>query len=277
MLTPDRSKTFGELLLDLAVDVGQATYEDAADNRAALPSDPATLDRLKRAYNNGAAEFARARRWTFLQPTISITLSPDGTGPDCIAGSTFRYRLPVNVQSAPIGRVGWSMSGTDGGIVIDTTIDRVNRHHDMQGTTQGSPQLCAVWQARDGSEKFGERTHLELAVWPVPDQAYVIAGKFRVSVAPMVELGERPVWPELHDRTVHQFAVCAWIGFAGNSGTVDKAAADQKRREALTESIDLDADMHGKNLGRMSDGRTVAVAGTRYGVTNFDGSTIISG
>lgn len=269
----DTSWTFADLQLRLAEAVDVAVQGSGADNRSQVPTDPNTLDRLKRAINDAAKDFARNKhRWTWLCPTLTLTLEPDADGPLSIAGDSRRYRLPVNVISAPVGRVTWRDSSSSyGGRVTDSNIDRVQEYIARAPSLQGQPLYCSVWTSNDRDIAVGDRPPLELLVFPKPDQAYTIKSRFRVDVPTLVHDTERGIWGAIHDQTVLAIAVTKFMSVREDG----YQAAQVNAANHITTSIAVDMEMHSKRLGVSDDGM-YRDRGSRGSVINYDGSTIIS-
>jgi len=250
----DTSLTFGDLKLRVAEAVDVAPQGSGSDNRATAPTDPNLKDRIERAINDAARQIAGAWRWTWLSPTLSITLSPDGDGPMSVNEDPTRYRLPACVNSAPFGRVAWKYpAGTSGGgIVTDTHIDRLVDMTDRSPDFEGPPQYCAVRPIEGVG--IGDRPGIELLVWPKPDQAYVLTSRFRVMPTRMVNDAERPIWPEWMDDAVIAKAVTNFLRpqDEGYGQYQSNAAA------ALSLAKDRDGDMRGKRLTNPDTARVVA-------------------
>jgi hypothetical protein len=269
----DNSWTFADLKLRLAEACDVATQGTGADNRSEVPSDPNTLDRLSRAINDAAKDFARNRhRWTWLCPTLSITLEPDADGSLSIAGDSRRYRLPVNVISAPVGRMTWrDPSSSYGGRVTDSHIDRVWEYISRAPSLKGQPLYASVWTSNDREITVGERPPMELVVYPAPDLAYTIRSRFRVDVPRLVNNDDRGIWGSIHDQTVLAIAVTKFMSVREDGYATAVALAEQ----AIAKSIEVDMEMHAKRLGSSEEGQMLGRS-TRGNVLNYDGSTIIS-
>lgn len=280
-MLPDRSSTFGDLLLDLAQELGFARMvpnvaeiaagADVADNTPRLPDDPATLKRIKDAANDGARDMERANKWSWTRPTLTITLNAGGTGPlNHVPGDASRLRLDHRVFSMPLGEVSWSDLEQTGrsGLVVCTHQDRVVSALARAPEDTGPPRLCAVRPVTGVATPLGDRPGYELIVSPKPDSAYVITARFRVAAAPMLHESERPSWPEIHDRTWLAFAVCAFYG-----RNVTPAAVAIKDA-ALAESRRQEQDLAPTTLGRLGQGRAVP-ARTSPSIRDFDGNVLV--
>ena len=254
-----------------------ADQGSGSDNRAEVPTDPNLLDRLERAVNDAAADLARRYRWSWLTPIVSITLYPDGDGPDNIDSAPGRYLLPSTIQSAPLGRVAWrDPTDSYGGQVTDTHISRLEEAAAAAPTAEGPPRLVAVWARVGGSTAIGQRPGLEMTVWPKPDLAYTVRARFRRQVSRMTDHAERGIWSEVHDPTVIALA-CAKFMRPTDTGYAEiRADADAK----VSESIRIDQDMTGKRVGAVKSGDEAGPGAgfrsSRGDVNDHDGNSIIS-
>ncbi len=279
-MSPDRSKTFGDLLLDLSEELALvrrapnaaeiASGADPLDNTRRLPDDPATLERVKRAANDGAKDFDRAIKAGWQRPKLDITLSATAT-PLNIADDVSRIRLDRRVISVPQGEVSWSLPGSTNryGITICTHIDRVDQAQKRDPNLLGPPRLCCVRPVSGESLPLGERQGYELVVFPTPDAAYVISARFRMNAYPMVQESERPTWPEVHDRTWLAFAVCAFYGRNVSAGAV--AVKDQ----ALAESREVEGEMKPRTLGRLGGGTASPLRRAATSIIDVDGNVLV--
>lgn len=269
----DTSWTFADMKLRLAEAVDVAVQGTGSDNRSTVPTDPNTLDRLERAINDAAKDFARNKhRWTWLAPTITIALEPSADGPLSIAGDARRYRLPLNVISAPVGRATWrDSSNTYGGRVTDSNIDFIQEHIARAPNAQGHPLYISVWASNDREIGVGDRPPKELVVFPKPDQAYTIRSRFRVEVPRMVNDAERGIWGAIHDPAVLAIAVTKFMSVREDGYAAALAIASNE----VVKSVEMDMELHSKRLGASDDGM-YRDRGSRGSVVNYDGSTIIS-
>jgi hypothetical protein len=266
----DTSWTFADLQLRVAEEIDVAEQGTGADNRSQIPSDPSLKDRIKRAINDAAKEFAsQPHRWSWLSPYLFITLSPDGTGAQNVRGDPCIYMLPANVQSAPSGVVTWRDPGnTYGGRTTDSNVDWVFGLIATSPSTVGVPRYCTVWD--DAAAPMGERPRKLFVVWPKPNLAYVVKSKFRIAVPALVADSERGVWGAQHDETVMRLAVKRMMKPTEPGYAAAKLMAD----EAVAKSLLLDREMVGKR--QSSQDVTVSRRGARSNVNNYDGTPIIT-
>lgn len=237
------SMTFGELLIRLAEAVDVSEYGSGTDNRPTVPTDPQTLDRLKRAINDGAMELARAIhpktgkavRWSWLQPVLALTLASAADSALNIQADAKRYRLPPGVVSAPRGRVSWrDPSDSYGGPIRVASYSRLVEMADRSPSQTGSPMYVAVtpWMGASTNARPG----LELMVFPAPDMDYTIRARFTVQVLPLMEVSDRGVWGAMHDLTVLDLAIAAW-----HRGTAQYESFRGIAEQAVVRSIEQDA------------------------------------
>lgn len=270
-------KTLGDLMLDLARDVGLAVYVSGGVAVAArLPTQAARLDLLKRSVNDGYANFINGidpgnsgarpyTRWSFLERVVTITFDPDGTGPQNIERDAGRYRLPDGITSRP-KTTGWSLdsSGTHPGLRIpDTSADRVVRRWWALGTEQtGTPQIAACRPLPNPDGQQGGAAW-EVIVAPKPDSGSMsMQAPFRVQPRAMQDVTERHICGSQHDQTIRLYALVEyWRNDAENAGRYDRAV--EMASAAMKSSIAMDTELHPRHLTRVHDPSVGAVPITR--------------
>lgn len=204
----DTGWSFGDLIREVAEDAGLA---DQSGSVPAIPSDPATLDIIKRAVNKGYREFLRIDpQWSFLNRSLVIVTSSEGTGPDCIGGDNAVVRLPRWVQGVPATPFEYIDENS-----IYCRLVMVD-YATLQGKRQRYPEV--------GTPEFGCVRHIDapgsmigpgsgrvmaLYLYPTPDAAYTLESTARVLPYDMVELEERHVAGAEHDQTIKAFALKA--------------------------------------------------------------------
>lgn len=251
----ESSTTFREFQVRLCEHLGIA---DLSGNAPAPTGDPRELDMVKRVINEAVKELWSASdprtgqtvRWSFATPLISLKLSADGNGPYNIAGDPYRYRLPRGVVSAPIGKVIWQDESGGGGYVRDTSIDMVLRKIASDPRSSGPPMYVAVWHDSTSEIQSGETVPLELRVYPRPHRSVTITARFRVEPVRMVNDGDRPMVPSIHDNTILDLAVERAVSTGGITSATDVAVARERSRKSLIASIDADYDMRPNSMGR---------------------------
>jgi hypothetical protein len=240
LLDTDRSMTFADLQIRVAEAIGQASY---AGGVAAISTDPNVRDRVRRAINDAAAEISRAVepltkrtvRWSWLEPSITLTMDPVGTGPSTIAGDRTRYALPLNVfgfVKTPTFRI----PNGYGANIQATTADQVYSFQQRSPTLTGAPQVVAIDAVTDVSRPIGKRVQRQLVFFPIPDQAYIVRFKGRMSMHPLVDDAERGPWPSEIDLAVVDRA----IALMQRSSEKQFERAWAKSMASLQEAIELD-------------------------------------
>lgn len=209
---PDTSMTAQDLLIRIAEAGGLAVYtnpDDATDNRARVPTDPHDLDRCWRALNDAVAELASRHSWACLNVRVLIALSSDGTAPAAVNGDAGVYALPWYMQDT-VPASGWLVyptGSTTRSLVAMTTLQRVRAERLASAGGGGTPQWAAAVPAAHagGNRRRGWELHLA----PVPDQAYTLECRTKISPAKMEVLGDRHVFGAKHDMTI--LALAKWV------------------------------------------------------------------
>jgi hypothetical protein len=211
-----------------------------------------TLDKIKRAINDAAANVARKASWLWLRQTHTITLNAAGTGSDNIGSDATRYALHPSVQSAPYGRVTWrNAAQTDGGKVFSTSTDQILYFNAMDSTTTGAPRYVSVQPAIGVATPAGGRPRMELRVWPKPSEAFTITCEFSVTPIPLTLDTDRGIWPAYMDLPIVRAAFASLLAYtdpqyATATGEADKAIAEARMHEGENRN---------RRLGRMESGR----------------------
>lgn len=258
-MAPDSTLTYKDLLIRVAEAAGIASYinpADAADNTAQVPTDPHNLDLCKRAVNDGLDQFYLSNpRWSFLKPTVSLSLSSTGVSPASYPGDTThsRYLLPWYIQGNQRTPWTWSYATAKGSVVRSTSMHDVRARH-AHSVAAGPPMLCAV-DVSDAPVPVGARPLWELRVWPRPDRDYVMESQFDIQPRGLAELGERVVAGARHDQTVIAFCIAQ---LARSHGAPDSIRSqleywDNHRGVLLAQSLAFDAEQDAGSLGVMND------------------------
>lgn len=255
MASLDTSLNFEGLLLRTAEALSLA---DNTGSVVGIPTNSTDLDIVKRALWDGLEMFYRGldprtgkvRLWSFLTPTVELTIGTAATNPRLINGDTSRYLLDLRVQGAPVGRWSWSDGSGWFGRALSTSIDRVDMAHGGAAVT-GPPQMAAV-APLEGRSAAGQRQGWEVRVYPKPDRAYTLRARFRLWPPRMEHVSEKHLAGAQHDQTIIAQAVWARRRFdakdpAERAGY--KAAAD----EAMIASIELDLQNEPDNAGPLTD------------------------
>lgn len=204
------SLTFADLKLRLSELVVLSERESASNPVNIAPTDPNTNDRLGRAINDGANEFATATKigtngqpvrieWAWLWDRFdSFELSSEGTAKYSLDANPRRYFLP-GAASIPKNDLLWS-DGTTAGTMTAATFDQVLEEELRNPTRTGSP---IYW----GAEYRASMGGIELRVFPAPERTYYLNLRVRIGVPPLVNDSDRGIWPDVHSRTVLAYAL----------------------------------------------------------------------
>jgi hypothetical protein len=271
------SRTFGQHLLELAETVGLAENADdsGADIASRLPSDESTLDMLKRAWNRGYRSFLagvdplmRGRgiynQWNFLDLVVTLTLDPEGDGPDNIDGDNARYRLPAPITTRPLHA--WTL--TIEGRSMPRTVEDSTSHRvatllaslAATGATQ-YPYISAV-RPIPAPEGDAGGAAWEVIVAPRPSAVATMSAQFRIEPRGLVQLDARTVCGAQHDQTILAFAVLEWrLRDAANADVLMIAKQDAAAK--LDASIQLDKGMSPRTVGPVVDPGIYAAPTTR--------------
>jgi hypothetical protein len=254
------SITFEGLILRTAIEAGLHDVPDAADNRSKIPSDPAVLDRIKRAVNDGRQEFyRRLNRCTCMRQFITLQMYAGGDGPYNIEGDAATYQLPLSVQAIPLGLWHWRLDAASGPVAQRHAADIARLLAGDESLT-GPPVCMAVANQLSGRGVATRISRSVLHVYPRPDAAYVLAGEVRFAYSPLVALDDtEPVGDE------HALAMVeAAIYF------MERANPDIRIREhhyarmldAFKVSEDMDRDRRPRSLGLATDPNSVPMTNT---------------
>ena len=257
---PLNGMTLRDLLLDCAERWG---YADQRGSVPAIPTDAARLALCLRKINAGYREFLLANpNWTFLYREHSVLAYPDGDGPDNIDGDAGRYRLPGFISSAPLSDwkfVGDSRPRT---YVRRRHVEIVRKRRAIQTRRTGIPDIAGVGtiQVEDGADQ--RASGYEVVFWPAPALAYEMEATFRVDGHTLVDLNERHIAGQVHDRTI--IAFCNWEHYRDDSD--DESLKARYKAElfgdrgtgdigALGRSIQIDNLMRERHHGTTSTNR----------------------
>ena len=247
----DTSATFGDIVLNLAEEVGLVEY-DATTNEAKIPDDAESLRVLRARVNEGLKQFARMYpKWTRLEHRVQITLDPNGTGPLNIDKDAARYRLPGFITSKPKGNWTFVDSSSAYSKIIHCSWDIVRAKIALGDGHTGTPVLAAMapYQPESGDDRQG----FEVLFWPAPTTSFTVEAEFRVQVQSMTDLGERHPFGAEHDLAILKCAVEAFRRRDDEDpDAYNRALVD--RNSAVAESIALDQQLEvPTRLGQMVD------------------------
>lgn len=198
--------TLAELMLRVGITFGVVVYADGSGKDAppTLPDSPSRLAIIRQAVNDGYQEFLAANPvWSFMQPTVRLTLDPTGTGG--IDGDPARYALPNGIASDPVDR--WRIvSGSAAGYwIVSTHAGHVAKKL-ADDPTPAVPRLAGsrVTRRTDGSSAW------EVLFWPKPAEAFVVEAEFRLQPARLENNDDRHVAGPQHDYAIQALAEAAF-------------------------------------------------------------------
>lgn len=271
------SKTFQDLILALAEDpaCGLASFGTAGNETAQIPSNQADLDRCKRIVNRGYQRFLNHDpAWSFLRDELTITFSADGTGPSCVAGENWRYRLPGGARSTPLGNLRYLDQNATVN-AIGTVEPRLILDARQQNDTGGTPTWCG-FRPIPLSDADDDGGSFEMIVWPSPDSAYVVTGSFRLLPYDLVTLDERHIAGSAHDNAIIACVLYEWAK-SDKPGDPIFATLQAEMIDALQKSVTLDRRNRPSRRGQVSDGGRDLEVAERMNVTHIDGAQLPSG
>lgn len=206
----DNSRTYGDLMLDLAVRVNQASFGADGTSEAALPTDAETLRRLESCVREALSLFLRSdKNWSFMFETVSITFDPSGQSEFCVGGDAGIYLLPAFVTSGPVGNWRYADSRTRLSEITTRSWQEVMRYRNRY-INRGLPRYSG-FKALEPAEQAGlSRSGMKVNFWPIPAQAYTIEAEFRVSVPKVIDLADRHPCGADHDDTILKWAEEVW-------------------------------------------------------------------
>ena len=192
--------TYADIMLRVALDVGAARYPSGTDNSPTLPTDPATLFKIRDAVNRGRVEFyGDFPDAQFRRRLLTVAIGSAVTTYQ-VTGDPSSYLLPVDWLGPPQGSI--VVTGAIGGSVTLTSMDRVRLAFAQIGTTLGFPLLMAC--EKQPEPQLGEEGRWLLRVYPSPDQAYSLALRGRWRASPIVDI--RDAEPTGHGDAIAAYA-----------------------------------------------------------------------
>lgn len=207
----ESSKTFQQLMIELAVPFGLAEYGADGKGAAALPDDVEDLRALKTCINNAYKLFLRSDPdWTFLFYPVVITTNADGLGPDNLDGDAARYRLPPPLRTKPQTNLVYLDQTWRGGEVMTWTVRLVRNRQQITKRT-GRPQIAGYRPIPVAEGVDAQKNAWEVIMWPTPDGVYELEGSFRVLPYDMVDLDEPHVAGADHDLAILAAAKWFWV------------------------------------------------------------------
>ena len=281
-------RTFADIMLRVALDLGIAKYQSGADNTPVLPTDPATLYRLKDGVRRGRAEFYadfpdsqfRRRRLDFvITPYATAEEIADEEAARALAALTStaeeiaaanaaaevtakaraaqvdedgsKYALPIDWMGPPQGNL--TITGGRGGEFVLTSMERVLLAHAQYPEATGLPELVAC--EREDTPVDGEESRWILRVWPSPDQEYTLSlrGRWRAS-----DFDTYDVEPTGFQEAIAAYATAYLVSKGLVSTGVGAQTAMQTKLE-WRQRVVLEEDKSSpRSLGRMSPPRQAA-------------------
>lgn len=262
MLDPrtQTGKTLSQLMLDLAEAVGLVETVDpltGANVDPRVPTDSSRQSVLRRAVNNGYQAFLSAYpAWTFLEATWSVQLDPTGLSAANVAGDAGRYRLPGNMGSTLSRVLITDGAGVRQSIIDVTTPQRVATLWADQ-TRIGWPVLAAVRPLVPTPAADDTGPSWELILAPRPVAVGQAQATVRLSPRPLVNLTDRHIAGQEHDRTIVLMAIMEHAR-ADEPDAERFARYERAAMTALSMSIEVDKRMQPATLGVMNDPELLA-------------------
>lgn len=249
----ESSKTFGELMLDLALRAGLEEYESAGTGAPILPTDKSDLALLRKWTNDGYKRFLRSDPdWTFCIEPITLTLSPDGKGAYNIDSDPGRYLLPFPIRSRPRGNWRFKDTSTPASQVLDYSARRVLLERQAHQGMSGIPEKAGCRRRPSGEGVNQSRIEWEVIFFPNPSGPFVLENDFRIPPYDLVEFDEHHVAGADHDHAIVMSAWDLWQAEDADDAEEAKRAHDEWM-EAFAQSKALDARNRTRKHGRLVD------------------------
>lgn len=197
----DSGKTFLDLTLGLADEVGLAYRGTDGKGELQLPRDGRAVARLKRFVNRAYKELIAADDWTFVFEEVVITT----------VNGQWLYDLPYPISTYPNRQ--WRYTDDTSTVarlmaVSPTEIDDVRQ---VSGeTSSGTPTRYAIRPVRTASPD-DQRVRYQLDLWPTPSGVFTMQTEFRITPYDMTLDTERPISPAYIDETLHLMALAKWL------------------------------------------------------------------
>lgn len=245
--------TFGDILLSMAIRLVVAVYPEQADNRPTLPEDPATLDRLKRACNEGRERFYDSNpRFNFLRPFMVLTLDEDGDGSMNVDGDAAIYRLRSDLVGTPIGECTWEFpegsSGSGNDLLVTSTSQLLKLRSQVTATgVTGRPQAIAFEVDPAGPPAPGQATPWLMRVYPTPDAAYRLHLRLPRRYVPLADVAEEE--PSGYPQAVVSWGVRQFVEQGPISTGPNLAEATAEASEALARVAAQERERAPRSLG----------------------------
>ena len=251
MLYADTGKTFEELQIMLGERIGLL---DHSGSTAAIPSDQALQDKLKRFVNNGYHTFVRSNpKWRFMRPQVELTLDPNGTGPYNIDGDAGLYLLPLGITGPPAQPFAYGTSEAWYEAIKVVPWDALLRMKVANPSFTGTPYMCAFAAHDPGEGDVGHgRRRWKVQFYPKPSTAYVVTAPFRLNLVDLLEPNDRHVAGSEHDMAILKAALWEWHVYDDEAGDA-AAKAERDWTAELARSIALDAQHASQTVGKMHD------------------------
>lgn len=235
----DTGKTFGELLLELAVRTGEIDFP-VGGGAAELP-DPSTetYRRLAEAFNRGYKRFLHHKEWSFLTRPLEITLYADGDGPYNIEGDAARYRLPHWCRGGPGGSGHFTYTDRLSAyrLIQPMPFEYVVRKHNII-TGSGPPSMFGIGPIQGMSGAEGPGTDMELILWPTPGATYNIRAAFYLREHKLVALSQRHIAGAEHDDCILAHAI--WCCYESDVLSPERDGAREAVVVSLADSMRMD-------------------------------------
>lgn len=248
---PDTSKTFRDLILDVAVETGKAVFAVEGDGAPQVPTDAADLWKIKRAINDGIAEMRlRYPKWRALQRRVELSLGADGDLPDDLGGDAARKVLPWYVSGPPARPWVVSADGQSLSLPVATRPAATIEALHAGDNATGHPRAVGYYEADPGRDDVQNRRRWVAHFHPTPDADYTAVGWFRLVPRTLLQLSERHLFGAQHDQTVVAAAL-----YLLNRHSPDPAAGTYAERFAdlLAASIEQDRQLNVESEGVLGE------------------------
>ena len=222
-----------------------------ADGAASMPTDPASLAKLKRIVNDGYSMFLRGdSNWSFLDYSHTITTNGDGLGAMNIDGNAARYRMPAFITGNPKGNLVYTDSNALCPFCVVYDYNSVDQHRQVIDTT-GTPSMVG-FKPYHGREPSGQVIGWEAVFYPTPDSIYTLQGSWRIHPYKMVDPAERHVGGAEHDFALKKAIRYAWA-LEDEDGDAGVTRHRQAWLDELTASKKIDVPKRPVRRGRLAE------------------------
>jgi len=181
---PTLALTFNDYILRVAEFLGLADYSTGV---AAIPTNAHDLEVCKRLVNDGWRKFFGASpRWNWVLQTFSITFeTSSGNKSKLVNNEIWRYYMPDGFYGDMLGKVTYAENS--GRLPLEEVTEEDIREAYGYRTHSGYPIKYAIRPLHgDNARRW------EMIVWPKPDVAKVVTGRFRAFPNKLIQTTDRP-------------------------------------------------------------------------------------